>query len=71
MQRWEYTTFDYSNPKRDLEGLDRLGKEGWEAVAMVSTWGVSMMRFVHPIVLLKRPLPDAAAASTPSNAGAP
>jgi hypothetical protein len=69
MQRWEYTTFDYSNPKRDLEGLNRLGEEGWEAVAMVSTWGVSEMRFVHPIVLLKRPLPEAAA-PTSSNAAA-
>jgi hypothetical protein len=70
MQHWEYMTFDYSKPKRDLEDLNRLGKEGWEAVAMVSTWGVSEMRFVHPIVLLKRPLPEVAA-SAPSKASKP
>ena len=57
MQTWEYTTFDLAKPKTDVDGLNRLGREGWEAVSMVSSWGVGW-RFVHPIVLLRRPLPD-------------
>ena len=57
MDRWEYTTFEMRKPKRDAaEGLARLGVDGWEAVAMVSSWGVGWS-WVHPIVLLKRPLP--------------
>ena len=36
---FEYTTFDLAKP-RDVEGLNRLGRQGWEAVAMVSSWGV-------------------------------
>ena len=52
---WEYMTFDLAKPKRDIEGLNRLGREGWEAVSMVSSWGVGW-RFVHPIVLLRRPV---------------
>ena len=59
MTRWEYTTFDCSRPKDDIEGLDKLGQEGWEAVAMVSTWGYQK-RFVHPMVLMKRPVSEAA-----------
>jgi hypothetical protein len=56
--RWEYTTFDIKKPKQDAaEGLARLGADGWEAVAMVSSWGIGW-GWVHPIVLLKRPLPD-------------
>ena len=50
---WEYTTFDLTKPKTDIDGLNRLGREGWEAVSMVSSWGVGW-RFVHPIVLLRR-----------------
>jgi hypothetical protein len=57
MQRWEYMTFDLVKRKKEIEELNRLGREGWEAVAMVSSWGVGW-RFVHPIVLLKRPLPN-------------
>ena len=57
MQRWEYMTFDLAKPKKDVEDLTRLGREGWESVAMVSSWGVGW-RMVHPIVLLKRPLAD-------------
>jgi hypothetical protein len=53
-ERWEYTTFDLVKRKTEAEELNRLGGEGWEAVAMVSSWGVGW-RFVHPIVLLKRP----------------
>ena len=50
-------TFDMKKPKKDAaEGLARLGSEGWEAVAMVSSWGVGW-GWVHPIVLLKRMLP--------------
>ena len=57
MDRWEYMTFDMKKPKSDAAaGLARLGEDGWEAVAMVSSWGVGW-RMVHPIVLLKRPLP--------------
>ena len=57
-ERFEYMTFDMPKPKRDVpDGLAKLGSEGWEAVAMVSSWGVGW-RFVHPIVLLKRRLPD-------------
>ncbi len=58
MQRWEYMTLDLTKPRKSLEDINRLGADGWEAVAKVSTWGVSEWRFVHPIVLLKRPLPD-------------
>jgi hypothetical protein len=60
MERWEYMVFDFTKPAKDIEGLNRLGADGWEAVAMVTTWGVSEMRFAHPIVLLKRLLPDGA-----------
>ena len=59
MARWEYMTFDVTKPKKDIEGLNRLGSEGWEAVALATTWGVKELRLAHPIVLLKRPLPDA------------
>ena len=58
MQRWEYKTIDFTKPNRDIEELNRLGAQGWEAFAMVTTWGVSEMRFAHPIVLLKRAIPD-------------
>jgi hypothetical protein len=60
MVKWEYMTFDCTKPVQDVEGLDTLGQEGWEAVAMVSTWGYQK-RFVHPMVLLKRPVTEAAA----------
>jgi hypothetical protein len=51
-------TFDMKKPTADAaQGLARLGAEGWEAVAMVSSWGVGW-RFVHPIVLLKRALTE-------------
>jgi hypothetical protein len=63
MQSWEYMTFDLVKRQTEIDGLNRLGREGWEAVAMVSSWGVGW-RFVHPIVLLKRPLPESAAASS-------
>ena len=52
MQAWEYMTFDLTKPKRDVDGLNRLGRDGWEAVSMVSSWGVGWS-FVHPIVLLR------------------
>jgi hypothetical protein len=54
---YEYLTFDLVKPKRDIDELNRLGREGWKAVAMVSSWGVGW-HFVHPIVLLRRPLPS-------------
>ena len=55
MQSWEYVTFDLTKPKKDIDALNRLGEDGWEAVSMVSSWGVGW-RWVHPIVLLTRPL---------------
>jgi hypothetical protein len=54
---WEYKTFDLNSRKSEIAALDELGHEGWEAVAMVSSWGIGW-RWVHPIVLLKRELPD-------------
>lgn len=63
MQRWEYMTLDVVKRKNEIEELNRLGREGWEAVAMISSWGVGW-RMVHPIVLLKRPLPNDAARSS-------
>ena len=45
--RWEYMTFYLVKRTTEIEGLNRLGREGWEAVAMVSSWGVGW-RFVHP-----------------------
>jgi hypothetical protein len=57
MERREYMTFDMTKPHKDAtQGPARLGADGWEAVAMVSSCGVGW-RFVHPIALLKRPLP--------------
>ena len=45
-------------PKMDAaEGLARLGADGCEAGAMVSSWGIGWS-MVHPIVLLERPLTD-------------
>ena len=63
MQRWEYMTWDLVKRKNEIEELNRLGRDGREAVAMVSSWGVGW-RFVHPIVLLKRPLPTGAEGSS-------
>ena len=62
MRSWEYMTFDLTKPKKDIDGLNRLGREGWEAVSMVSSWGVGW-RFVHPIVLLRRMLAKASESS--------
>jgi hypothetical protein len=52
-------TVNLAKPNKGLEDLNRAGDDGWEAVAMVSTWG-SGWSFVHPIVLLKRLLPRVA-----------
>jgi hypothetical protein len=65
MAGWEYKTFDLSKPKTAPESLNALGRDGWEAVAMVSSWGVGW-RMVHPIVLLKRSLPDRPQLSSPT-----
>ena len=53
MQRWEYKTLDILKRQDELLALNRLGEEGWEAVGIVSSWGVGW-RMVHPIVLFKR-----------------
>jgi len=55
--RWEYTVADFTKLGNAVPELDRLGAEGWEAVGLVSTWGAGW-RFVHPVVLLKRPRPE-------------
>ena len=52
-ERWEYMTYDLTKRNKAVDDLNQLGQDGWEAVAMVSSWGVGW-RFVHPIVLLKR-----------------
>lgn len=57
MQRWEYMTLDVLKRSGEVEQLNRMGREGWEAIGMISSWGVGW-RMVHPIVLFKRPLPN-------------
>jgi hypothetical protein len=57
MSRWEYKIADMTKLEKEVSDLNRLGADGWEAVGMVSTWGAGW-RFVHPILLLKRPLPE-------------
>ena len=52
-QQWEYMTYDVRKQKSEIHDLNQLGRDGWEAVAMVSSWGIGW-RMVHPIVLLKR-----------------
>jgi hypothetical protein len=54
---WEYTTYDLAKAKKGVDDLNALGRSGWEAVAMVSSWGIGWS-WVHPIVLLKRPVTD-------------
>lgn len=62
MQRWECMTFDLVSRKTEIEKLNRLGREGRDAVAMASSWG-RRVALVHPIVLLKRALPNDAEGS--------
>src|SRR5262249_10880475 len=69
MQRWEYAVADFTKLGNAVPELDRLGGDGWEAVGLVSTWGAGW-RFVHPIVLLKRPRPESARYGTPDAAAA-
>jgi hypothetical protein len=57
MQRWQYKIADLTKLHKAVPDLDKLGTEGWEAVGLVSTWGAGW-RFVHPVVLLKRPVPE-------------
>lgn len=59
MQRWEYFVADFTKLGDAVAELDRLGAQGWEAVGLVSTWGAGW-RLVHPVVLLKRRLPEPA-----------
>jgi len=67
-QRWEYMTLDVNKRRTQLESLNDLGRDGWEAVAMVSSWGIGW-RWVHPIVLLKRPVPNDAQDGRANGAG--
>jgi hypothetical protein len=53
---WEYTFVDISGLGKNVGELNQLGAQGWEAVGMVSTWGAKEWRFVHPVLLMKRPL---------------
>jgi hypothetical protein len=53
---WRYKFVDISRLGKDVDELNRLGAEGWEAVGMVSTWGAKEWRFVRPILLMKQPL---------------
>jgi hypothetical protein len=56
MDRWEYTLAHITNlRKNSVDDVNRLGAEGWEAVGMVTTWGLGW-RMVHPMVLMKRQL---------------
>ena len=52
-EQWEYMTYDLTKRKPELKDRNQLGRDGWEAVAMVSSSGIGW-RFVHPIVLLMR-----------------
>ena len=63
IQRWEYMTFDLLERKLTIEDLNRLGSEGWEAVATVGSWGIER-HSQHPVLLFKRPLPNAAEGSS-------
>ncbi len=56
---WEYKIVDISRVDKEVPQLNRLGGDGWEAVGMVSTWGAREWRFVRPVVLMKRRLPEA------------
>ncbi|RYP88081.1 hypothetical protein EKO23_04355 [Nocardioides guangzhouensis] len=58
MERWEYKVADLTKVEKNIDELNRLGGEGWEAVGMVSTWGAGGFKFVHPIALLKRRVPE-------------
>jgi hypothetical protein len=57
MQHWEYSVADFTKLEKAVPELDRLGAEGWEAVGLVTTWGAGW-RMAHPVVLLKRSLPE-------------
>ena len=67
MLHWEYAVADFTKLENAVPELDRLGSEGWEAVGLVSTWGAGW-RFVHPVVLLKRPRPEFAQPGAPAPA---
>jgi hypothetical protein len=58
MARWEYKIADLTKVEKDITALNQLGTEGREAVGMLTTWGAGGFRFVRPIALLKRPVPD-------------
>ena len=41
MDKWEYTTFDWSgNPLNDMLNLNQLGKEGWGLIQIVNGIGI-------------------------------
>lgn len=58
MERWEYAIVDISRMEKNVDNLNRRGAEGWEAVGMLSTWGAREWRFVRPVVLMKRRVPE-------------
>jgi len=57
MERWEYRVADFTKLDKTIPELDRLGADGWEAVGLVTTWG-SGWRLAHPVVLMKRSVPE-------------
>jgi len=32
---------DFAKPRNDIDDLNRMGADGWEAVSMAATWGIS------------------------------
>ena len=58
MPQWEYSKIDLNNvpaKSSDLDTLDDAGKDGWELVGITA----------NNCAYLKRPLDDAAAATSP------
>ena len=56
---FEYTTFDLAKPSRDVEGLNKLGRDGWEAAGgQLEVFGLALsvgpVASLHP-ALLDRP----------------
>ena len=46
--RWEYTASFVNEGQRDLEELNRFGKDGWEAFDIVNKGGVNCIYYKRP-----------------------